>query len=71
MKRILIAFVVVSLLFCGCSLFAPGPQEQTQAPTEAPATSATEPAIEETERQKRIKGWNKAVKYAYGWAKEE
>lgn len=48
MKRILIAFVVVSLLFCGCSLFAPGPQEQTQAPTEPPATSATEPAIEET-----------------------
>ena len=30
-----------------------------------------EPAIEEEERMKRIKGWNKAVKYAYGWAKEE
>ena len=30
-----------------------------------------EPAIEEEERKKRIKGWNKAVKYAYGWAKEE
>ncbi len=29
------------------------------------------PSIEETERQKRIKGWNKAVKYAYGWAKED
>ena len=30
-----------------------------------------EPVIEEDERRKRIKGWNKAVKYAYGWAKEE
>ena len=30
-----------------------------------------EPAIEEEERKVRIKGWNKAVKYAYGWAKEE
>ena len=28
------------------------------------------PSIEEADRQKRIKGWNKAVKYAYGWAKE-
>ena len=36
------------------------------------AVDATfEPSIEETDRQKRIKGWNKAVKYAYGWAKEE
>ena len=36
------------------------------------AVSATfEPVIEAEERQKRIKGWNKAVKYAYGWAKEE
>ena len=30
-----------------------------------------EPAIEEEDRMKRIKGWNKAVKYAYGWAKED
>ena len=30
-----------------------------------------EPSIEKADRQKRIKGWNKAVKYAYGWAKEE
>ena len=30
-----------------------------------------EPSIEEADRQKRVKGWNKAVKYAYGWAKEE
>ena len=29
------------------------------------------PEVEEEERQKRIKGWNKAVKYAYGWAREE
>lgn len=29
------------------------------------------PSIEETERENRIKGWNKAVKYAYGWAKED
>lgn len=30
-----------------------------------------EPSIEEADRQKRVKGWNKAVKYAYGWAQEE
>lgn len=30
-----------------------------------------EPVIQEEERQRRIRGWNKAVKYAYGWAKEE
>lgn len=30
-----------------------------------------EPKIEASEREKRIKGWNKAVKYAYGWAKED
>lgn len=30
-----------------------------------------QPSIEEKERAERIKGWNKAVKYAYGWAKEE
>ena len=29
------------------------------------------PEIEEEERVKRIKGWNKAVKYAYNWAKED
>ena len=29
------------------------------------------PSIEETDRENRIKGWNKAVKYAYGWAKED
>lgn len=29
------------------------------------------PSIEEADREQRIKGWNKAVKYAYGWAKEE
>ena len=29
------------------------------------------PVIVEEEREKRIKGWNKAVKYAYGWAKED
>ena len=29
------------------------------------------PEITEEERYIRIKGWNKAVKYAYGWAKEE
>ena len=29
------------------------------------------PEITEEERQQRLKGWNKAVKYAYGWAKEE
>ena len=27
--------------------------------------------IGDEERKKRIKGWNKAVKYAYGWAKED
>lgn len=29
------------------------------------------PAITEEDREKKIKGWNKAVKYAYGWAKED
>lgn len=30
-----------------------------------------EPEIEEEERAERIKGWNKAVKCSYGWAKED
>ena len=30
-----------------------------------------EPSITEEEREKKLKGWNKAVKYAYGWAKED
>ena len=30
-----------------------------------------EPEVEEEERQKRIKGWNKAVKCAFDWAKDE
>ena len=30
-----------------------------------------EPQIAEEERAKRIKGWNKAVTYAYNWAKDE
>ncbi|SHJ60166.1 glycerol kinase GlpK [Hespellia stercorisuis] len=30
-----------------------------------------EPSITDEERKKRVKGWTKAVKYAYGWAKEE
>ncbi len=30
-----------------------------------------EPSIEPADRADRIRGWNKAVKYAYGWAKEE
>ncbi len=29
------------------------------------------PDIDEAERQTRIKGWKKAVKCAYGWAKEK
>jgi glycerol kinase len=29
------------------------------------------PKIDKDDREARIKGWNKAVKYAYGWAKEE
>ena len=29
------------------------------------------PSITEKEREIKVKGWNKAVKYAYGWAKEE
>ena len=33
--------------------------------------SSFQPSIQEEERQKRIKGWNKAVRYAYGWAKED
>ena len=30
-----------------------------------------QPALGETERQRKLKGWKKAVTYAYGWAKEE
>lgn len=30
-----------------------------------------EPVIDENKRMSMVKGWNKAVKYAYGWAKEE
>ena len=30
-----------------------------------------EPLISDDDRAKQIKGWNKAVKYAYGWAKED
>ncbi len=30
-----------------------------------------EPSITDEEREKKLKGWNKAVKYAYGWAKED
>lgn len=30
-----------------------------------------EPSIDEADRQKRIKGWNKALKYSHGWAKDE
>ena len=29
------------------------------------------PSIDDTDRQKRIRGWKKAVRYAYGWAKED
>ena len=27
--------------------------------------------IGQAERDKRLKGWEKAVKYAFGWAKDE
>lgn len=30
-----------------------------------------EPDCAEEKRERRIRGWNKAVKYAYGWAKED
>ena len=30
-----------------------------------------EPSISGKEREKKLKGWKKAVKYAYGWAAEE
>lgn len=29
------------------------------------------PSIEEADRAQKVKGWKKAIKYAYGWAKEE
>ena len=29
------------------------------------------PSIEETDRENRIRSWEKAVKYAYGWARED
>ena len=30
-----------------------------------------EPTIDKVKREAMVKGWNKAVKYAYGWAKED
>lgn len=33
-------------------------------------SSVFEPSIEADDRERRIRGWHKAVKYAYGWAKE-
>ena len=33
--------------------------------------SVFEPKISREEREAKIKGWNKAVKYAFDWAKEE
>ena len=30
-----------------------------------------EPQMSEEDRYAKRKGWNKAVKYAYGWAKDE
>ncbi len=30
-----------------------------------------EPSMQEEERKKKMKGWNKAVRYAFGWAKED
>ena len=31
---------------------------------------AFEPSISDDERAEKVAGWNKAVKYSYGWAKE-
>ncbi len=33
--------------------------------------SAFRPALEQADRERMLKGWNKAVKYAYGWARED
>ena len=33
--------------------------------------SDTGPGIPEEEREKKIRGWNRAVRYSYHWAKEE
>lgn len=30
-----------------------------------------EPSLGDTDRQAKVKGWNKAVKYSFGWAKED
>ena len=30
-----------------------------------------EPALSDEDREAKVKGWKKAVKYAYGWAKED
>ncbi len=35
------------------------------------AGSVFEPAMSQEERNRKIRGWNRAVKYAYGWAEEE
>ena len=36
-----------------------------------PKSNRKNAGFSDEEREKRIKGWNKAVKYAYGWAKED
>ena len=33
--------------------------------------SVFKPSLCEAERNSKLKGWSKAVKYAYGWAKED
>ena len=30
-----------------------------------------EPYMQEAERAKKMKGWNKAIKYAFGWARDD
>ena len=30
-----------------------------------------EPSVSEQDRQSKLRGWNRAVRYAYGWAREE
>ena len=32
---------------------------------------AFQPSISEEERRAKVRGWEKAVKYSYGWAKED
>ena len=49
----------------------PGTQKIAEQCNNEDRDQIFEPAIDEENRAKRIKGWNKAVRYAFDWAKDE